>query len=368
MSSLVLSKNGHYLINDEKIYFASENKSYDLNEISNEKWIDILKENTQFCLQNKLTSIVEIASYHRKLTYNIFENLSFDLKSKLMLEYEFKFGGKLLTENYGIVVENWFADAWSWMGDKLKELGSGAVQLGKNLMACIGGQGCGPFFESFREILFNPYMMGLETFLTIAFPGAGSLTYAVIWGIMLIYDGYLLITNDPSFSWWNILFDILGVAFSGMGFAKAAKVAVGGSEAVAKTAGKGLEDVMKQGLANPKTAGFLKKIGNAASRAMGPLNAAYKFMTEKMGLKWIGKAFKAVENVFARIAKFFGASERIAGAAGKGGRTTAEFKAIEAGIHALSGKPKKGVEPVNYVDDYEVVTKQIKPDYKGITW
>ena len=110
IGELYLSNNGQYLINNEKIYFALENKSYSLNEISLSKWIDILSENTAFSLKHNLVEVKELASYHRKITYQIFESLSFDAKSMLMLEYEMKFGNILLTESVNLS-ESFFSDS-----------------------------------------------------------------------------------------------------------------------------------------------------------------------------------------------------------------------------------------------------------------
>jgi L-fucose isomerase-like protein len=45
--SLKLSINGLYLYNEEKIYFVNESKSYDLDDVSFNQWVDIFKENTR---------------------------------------------------------------------------------------------------------------------------------------------------------------------------------------------------------------------------------------------------------------------------------------------------------------------------------
>ena len=77
MNDLKLSIDGLYLLGEEKIYFTNEGKSYDLNEISFNQWIDIFKENTkkQFLIMSKKHSdisflciiyflIIKILYYH----------------------------------------------------------------------------------------------------------------------------------------------------------------------------------------------------------------------------------------------------------------------------------------------------------------
>ena len=78
MNTLTLSVNGLYLISDEKIYFTKEDKSYELNEISFNQWIDIFAENTSFAIQNKLIDRKDLYSFQRKLVYQLSEYFSFD--------------------------------------------------------------------------------------------------------------------------------------------------------------------------------------------------------------------------------------------------------------------------------------------------
>ena len=182
IKSLYLSNNGLYLINEERIYFATENKSYPLEEISLSRWMDIFNENTQFSIKHNLVEIKNLAAFHRKVTYQLLEYLDFDLKSRLMLEYEFKFGKLLLTENV-LLIEGWFSDAWNWtkdkvvqaggwVWDKLKDLGQFGVKLKNDFMACVTHGQCSPLFEDFRTMLYNPVGIAIETFLTVTEIGA----------------------------------------------------------------------------------------------------------------------------------------------------------------------------------------------------
>jgi hypothetical protein len=367
-NNLTLSINGLYLLNEEKIYFVNEDKSYGLDDLSFGQWVNIFKENTSFALKNNLLESKEIYSFHRKMTYQLFEGYTYDQKTRLIFEYESKFGNSLIIENT-VLLENWFGDAWDWMSKKFSELGGWAVTLGKNLATCLSGGGCSPFFEQFRELMFNPVSVGIQVFLSTAFPGAGNIGVGVLWGMLLLYDGYLLITNSPTFSWWNLIFDIVGVVFSGVGAAAAFRAAVGGAKVVSGTAGATIEGVISQAVANPKTAGTMAKIGGALSGLLGKLKPALDFMMNKLGLKWIGRAFKAIEDVVARMTSALlpKSATNIAKGAGAGTRASAEMVAAGA---VIGGVGKLGSTSGSSELEQSVVNanKTIKPDYKNIEW
>lgn len=368
MNTLTLSVNGLYLLNEEKIYFTKENKSYDLNEITFSQWVDIFMENTSFAIQNKLIDSGVLYSFHRKMVYQLSEHLSFDKKNLLIFEYESKFNNTLLTEDT-LILENWFTDAWKWTKDKFNQLGGWAVTLGKNLASCAGGSGCSPFFKQFRELMFNPASVGLQVFISTAFPGVGNIGMGILWGILTIYDGYLLVSGSSEFSWWNLFFDIVGVVLSGVGAAAAFRSAAGGTKVVASSAGASLDDVIGQAVKNPRLTSTLTKIGESLGGLMSKLKPAADFLMNKLGLKWVGKAFSAIENVVAKLITKIGPKSlnpKIATATGKGVRTSAEMIGIEKGIHGINklipsgpSELEKGVMDAN---------KKIKADYRNIEW
>ena len=366
MNDLKLSINGLYLFNEDKIYFVNESKSYNLNDVSFNQWVDIFKENTIFALKNNLLEIKELYSFNRKMVYQLSESFSHEEKSKTLFEYENRFGNNLLVENV-LLLENVFADSWEWMKGKFSKLGGWAVDLGKNLATCSSGGGCSLFFEQFRELLFNPVSVGVQVFISTAFPGAGNLGMGLVWGIMAMYDGYLLSSGNTNFSWLNLIIDILGVVFAGVGMAAAARATLGGSKGVATMAGKSLDEVMVSLTKNPKMASILKSLGNGLKSISSKLKPIGDFMMNKMGFKWIGKAFSAVENAVSKLITKISPNTNLkyAIAGGKGVRAGAEIGAIGAGLSGVTKLASGGGNIENAVMD---ANKKIKPNYKDIKW
>jgi hypothetical protein len=335
MNGISVSKNGMYLISEQSVFSVIENKRYDWYDVTIDKWIDILSENTKYSISKKLISNKELASYHRKITYQLMESISYELKSNLMLEYEVKFGSILLTENL-ILAENWFGDAWDWTKDKvgkvvsgagdlvkwvggkiadfgvavwdrLKTYGYGAVKFGKDFISCVSGGGCSPLFEDWREILFSPEGIAIETIL--AATGIGDIVPVIAWGVMLAWDIYLWKSGDSKFSWLNLIMDVIGVVAGAA--AKGLKVIFEGLFGpIAKTAGKGVVGIVEKGMENPQTASIFKKFAQSAKPYVSKLTSALsqvgKFLKDKLGITWVGKVINKVGDAIAEILNAIG--------------------------------------------------------------
>jgi len=385
MENLILSKNGLYLLNKEKIYSVIEEKAYSYDEIDINRWIDILSEISQFTIKNTLVEIKDIMSYHRRVSYQIFSDYSTDLKTKLMLEYETKFNGILLTENI-ILLENWVTDAWqwtkekagqvgNWVVDKVKNLGSFAVKTGNDFIACVTGKGCSPLFEDFREMLFSPVGITIEVFLTAT--GIGTIAPVIAWGIMLCWDSYLLVSGNRSFSWLNLVFDILGVGLGS--FAKAARSIFGGAAGVSRTAGKGLPEVIQGAMKNPKTANVMKNFSEVASKKLPQIQttmrSAGKFLSEKLGFKWINSAVDAITGQISKILEALGVVSKKAGVTTQQGvRSAMTTGGIAQGVTsaAETAPGRKVVQKIgsffgqNPYDDLLNAEKKVGVDYSGV--
>jgi hypothetical protein len=363
IKSLYLSNNGLYLINEERIYFANENKSYPLGEISLDRWMDIFNENTQFSIKHNLVEIKDLASFHRKVTYKLMEYLDFDLKSRLMLEYEFKFGKVLLTEDV-LLIEGWFSNAWNWtkdkvvkaggwVWDKMKQFGQFAVKTGHDFMACVTHGQCSPLFEDFRTMLFSPIGIAIETFLTVT--GIGAIGPIIAWGIMLLWDSYLLMSGGQTFSWLNLIFDIVGLVAGG--FAKVARSAFKAAGLLEKSVGKGLSEVIADGMKSPQTAGILQKImkliKGGLSKIEGVTSQAGKFLSEKLGMKWVGKVMGSISGQIDKILNSIGITGTAAKAGVKAGLIA---QGVTAGAGLFGGgqsrllKSMQAAGPAEYID------------------
>lgn len=308
MDTLKLSINGLYLVSEDKLYNAKENKIYRLEDVTIPQAIDILNENTIYSIKNKLVEVNELISYQRKITYQLFENFDFDLKTKLIFEYETKFKNLILEDTN--LLEGWLSDSWNWTKDKVsnagswvtnkvKDLGSFAVKMGGDLLRCIPGGNCSPFFEDFREVLFNPASMAIETFLTAT--GIGHLGVLFCWGILMLWDLYLLKFNYQNFHWLNLIMDILGV---------------GGLELIGKglrgagIVGKTAQETVELGMKNPNTVGTFTKLKELlttnSSKIIGTVKQSSTFLSEKFGLKWVSGVLDGLSGIIANIIEAFG--------------------------------------------------------------
>jgi hypothetical protein len=79
---------------------------------------------------------------------------------------------------------------------------------------------------------------------------------------------------------------------------------------LAKTAGKDLVGIVETGMKNPKSASIFKKFAETAGPMMGKLKSgletAGKFMSEKLGLSWIGEALSGIGDAVAKILEAIG--------------------------------------------------------------
>lgn len=69
------------------------------------------------------------------------------------------------------------------------------------------------FMEGFRESLTNPFMVGLEVFLTST--GVGVTAVVAAYTALLAYDVYKGVTKGE-WGWLDIVFDVLGIVSSGV--------------------------------------------------------------------------------------------------------------------------------------------------------
>jgi hypothetical protein len=136
------------------------------------------------------------------------------------------------------------------------------------------------FFEGFRDALYSPGGIAIETFLTST--GLGSVGVISSYITLLIYDIYLSISNNDT-NWLNIIFDLLGILTSG---------ALSGLLApIFKGVGKGFTTIegALMALKNSKYWGkispVLLKIGDSIGMITSKISEMIKWIVESLGPK-----------------------------------------------------------------------------------
>ena len=153
---------------------------------------------------------------------------------------------------------------------------------------------------------------------------------------MLLWDSYLLMSGGQTFSWLNLIFDIVGLVAGG--FAKVAKSAFKAAGLLEKSVGKGLSEVIADGMKNPQTAGILQKIFNVIKGGMskieGVISQAGKFLSEKLGMKWVGKVMGSISVQIDKILSSVGITGKAAQSGIKAGLTA---QGVTGGVTGRSG-------------------------------
>jgi hypothetical protein len=300
MNSILVSRNGNYILAENNLYSYIDDETYSLNEISFDKLMSFFKENSSYLYKNKLMESVEIISIHRKMVYQICEYFKPADRTSVMMEFEAKFGN-LITENT-LLFESWLSTAYDWtigaLVNRVKSYGPGFVKLVKDLFS----GNVKAFMEDIREILFSPEGMAIEA--AMAATGIGGIGPAVAWGVMLAYDLYLKISGDPDSNWFNIIIDAIGcggLAYVGKAFRGTLKV----TGLFQKAAGKGVTEIVGAAAANPKTAGMLKSIGESISKKLPGITATLKsgaeWATKKLKINWFTKVVDSFSNMMAKF-------------------------------------------------------------------
>ena len=330
---ILITKNGRYIMIENMIYDKVLDRHGDINNASFSDLIDIIGENVSFLAQDIKADLKEISSFTRKNVYHVFECFTeTDKRLSLMMEYEVKFGGSLLTEsvtNPKAIV----AETWSWIKEQVIILEqtynpfkkdfwskSNAGQIGKNIVSgaksaaksvvdtsksigkAVGNavlhpidtikkgynwvkeNGLGGVMSKIRDMLYSGVGTAIQIFLQLT--GVGNVAVAIVWGVFLIYDLYQGFVNGK-WEFLYIIFDIMGIVFAGgIKILKAALTGV-------NVAGKSMAGTVQTLAANPATKGVMSKIASGFSTVIGWLKQAASWLSQKLGLtkfaKWVGQ-------------------------------------------------------------------------------
>ena len=342
--NMKISHNCRYFTANGRIYDAVLDKSALIESVHPLFWLEFMRENSIASYKRKKLSESDLQSMLRKSVYTITETFSnAENKFRTLMEYEIKFGSTLLIEsenpfifekslNEGwnflienavknfpgfegvVITEGFWGDVWDGVktvggkvvdvvGGALDTVATGVKKAGSWLAdnTVVGGwvasgykwlkeNGISWLMEGLRSAVYSPVGMGIEVFLTVT--GVGAPIVMIVYGVLLLWDLSKMASGDPTFSWWEVLFDILGIVTSGIGAAPA-RLAVKGTGIMSKTAGKSLAETVQIGAKQGGVVGsFLKKLGTLLGKGVSGILGFVQ-----QGAAWLGKnfGFKSLE-------------------------------------------------------------------------
>ena len=215
----------------------------------------------------------------------------------------------------------------------------------------LKGMSFDEFMEAFREKLYSPGGIALETFLTSL-----TLTAPLVVGsyaVMLVYDIYKAITTGE-FGWFNLIFDIMGVLSSG--------IYSGLFSQIAKSA-KGIKGVeatlafLKNSKLWVKISPYLKKLSTWTGQFLTWIKDGIKWIKETTKNSAIGPLLSKINSVIKTVLDTIQntvtklvskvANPKVATNAGKSVRTGAHAAGIVAtATPVVQGTNKYVVQPI----------------------
>jgi hypothetical protein len=339
-----ISHSCRYFTANGRIYDAVLDKSALIESVHPLFWLQFMKENSIASYKRKKLSESDLQSMLRKSVYNITETFdNAENKLKTLMEYEIKFGSSLIMESENpLVFEKSLKEGWNFLIENavrnfpgfegvvitegfLGDLWDGVTSFGSKVVDVVGGaldtvatrvkkagswladntvvggwiasgykwlkeKGITWLMEGLRSAVYSPVGMGVEVFLTVT--GVGAPIVMVVYGVLLLWDLSKMASGDPTFSWWEVFFDILGIVTSGIGAAPA-RLAIKETGIMAKTAGKSLGETVQIGAKQGGVIGsFLKKLGTLLGKGVSGILGFVQ-----QGAAWLGKnfGFKSLE-------------------------------------------------------------------------
>lgn len=198
---------------------------------------------------------------------------------KLMMEYDLS---KTYSENSMTISEQVMAPGMD-------------NYLAKNPIKPLKGMSFDEFMEDFREKLYSPGGIAVESFLT-----SFGITAPLVVGsyaVMLVYDIYKAITTGE-FGWFDLIFDIMGVLTSGTMsglFSQIAKSAKGVKGVEATLA------FLKNSKLWVKISPYLKKLSTWMGQISTWIKDAIIWITKKTGNTTIGKQLSKINSVIKTV-------------------------------------------------------------------
>lgn len=291
------------------------------------------------------------------------QNLIFEsedtLRTEQLISESWEFvKNKIYESNPIIIQEGLWDDIKSGAGkvwDKTKEVAGKAFQGLKDAGSWILNKGLPWFFDKLESFLMHPVGIAIDVALTAI--GVGKVATAILWGALLIWKVYKLLSgkSDAKSVWTyiDLLVCVVGVAFSGA--AKALSTgfkAAGGAiaklpkallQTVGNVFGKGAKGIFNLMMKPIEWLG--SAFGSGASKMIQSFKSGFNGIFDDMAKMFAGPATKAAggPSLASRAKSALKAdivtpwraastSQKLA-AAGKGATYGLAFKGAEVGIH-----------------------------------
>ena len=373
---IALSEDFRYIFTDKGV----AKMSFELNDLNGRNFVpytyehlnvaaSILKENFDFKYKVGKISLNEYTTEPRKFLTFFLETFQLKNSSRIIQEWESRFGNNLLLINESVdnlIIEQRVSESWSainiileqWYNPLSKDFvvyqgaknvanyvvdkGKQAVDWGKEQVKQIGDKGLVGWavdkaknvwnyvkdklaaawncikagveciMEGMRSMVMSATGTAILTGVSI-FPVVGQVTNAIIFGALLIWDLYLMAQGKGD--WINIIVDALGLLLPA-------------ASKIFKTAAVGIKSFSQFGAQAAAKGGILAKVFNVFKNGLttlgGYITKAATFLGEKLGITSLANWGK---NATAKLANI--SDDMVKGA--KGGTTVTKNIATKGG-------------------------------------
>jgi hypothetical protein len=400
-----VSKNLRYIFTDRGIYDMVDDKTMRYESLSIIDGINILQEVQDYEYKTGQITLQEHTSNPRRAMIALSDILLPDNGITVLKEWENHFGNKLIMLNESVetlIIESRINEAWdgvkimineyfgeslvNWAGDKIKSVG-GAIYNGAKWVKDKAVQGVkwvgdkaskawnwikekasaawgcvkdfgGCLLEGLRTAMYSYVGMAVEAFLTVT--GVGAPVVIVLYGLLLVWDIYLLASGDERGSVANLFCSALGVITSGT-LAPIARNLFKGAGLLTKggTIGGFIKTLVgKGGKLGALVKTLATKLGAGVSKALGFVKQGTDWLAKNFGIKflsnWIGKAKTWIDDIVKSASSAVGMSSKTTAKVGGAVKPKTFEKVLPNQHGGIKGHLKAGKEGIK---DVGVMTK-----------
>lgn len=347
----VFTNRGMYDFLDDKVY------NYDLNTLYS-KGIDMLKETSELEFKAGIKTLKEYSSESRRMLYVLTETFQMENSVTIIKEWENKFGNKLLLINESVdklLIEQRINDSWDslkvileywgedfvnwgkkkiksninyvgdqfkqirdkgiidWSSEKVKKVWSYVKQKAMDAWKCLSNNFVECLMEGLRSAVLSP--VGVTVEVVLAVTGVGAPAVMIVYGLLLLWDIYLMISNYEKFEWWNLLLDIIGILTAGVAvpgvraLMMASKKIFAGAKSIAEVVNV---SIAKGGKLGAFVSSLATKINNKLPDIIKTLTDSANWIYKNFGIKflvnYINRAKDVLVNLKSSIAVALGMS------------------------------------------------------------